>query len=93
MYDPKGKEIRKETGKGGDEVHIANLIAAARGAAKPNSEIEDGHKSTLLCHLGNIAHRTGRTLHCDPATGRIVNDTEAMKLWGREYAAGWEPKV
>jgi predicted dehydrogenase len=93
VYDPKGKEIRKETGKGGDEVHVANFLAAVRGSAKLTSEIEDGHKSTLLCHLGNIAHRTGRTLHCDPATGKVTNDPEAMKLWGREYAAGWEPKV
>jgi predicted dehydrogenase len=93
VFDPKGKEIKKESGKGGDELHIANLLAAARGTAKPNSEIEDGHKSTLLCHLGNIAHRTGRTLHCDPANGHIINDPEAMKLWTREYATGWEPKV
>jgi predicted dehydrogenase len=93
VYDPKGKEVRRQTGPGGDEVHIANLLAAVRGSAKPNSEIAEGHKSTLLCHLGNIAHRTGRTLHCDPASGKVVNDPDAMKFWAREYAAGWEPKV
>ena len=93
VYDPKGKEVRKQTGPGGDEVHVANLIAAVRGTAKPNSEIEEGHKSTLLCHLGNIAHRVGRALHCDPATGTVLNDPDAMRLWSREYAPGWEPRV
>jgi predicted dehydrogenase len=93
VYDPKGKEVRRVPGKGRVEDHLANLLAAVRGAAKLNSEIAEGHKSTLLCHLGNIAHRTGRTLHCDPASGKIANDPEAMKLWAREYAAGWEPKV
>jgi predicted dehydrogenase len=94
VYDPKGKEVKKVAGKsGGDVAHIANFLAAVRGTEKLNSEIEEGHKSTLLCHLGNIAHRTGRALRCDPTTGRVENDPEAMKLWTREYAAGWEPKV
>jgi predicted dehydrogenase len=93
VYDPKGKELKKDGGKGGDVEHVANFLAAIRGGAKLNSEIEEGHKSTLLCHLGNIAHRTGRTLHCDPANGHIKDDPAAVKLWTREYAPGWEPKV
>jgi predicted dehydrogenase len=93
IFDPKGKEISKEPMKGGDVVHIENFLAAVRGQAKPNSEIALGATSTLLCHLGNIAHRTGRTLHCDPKSGAIQNDPDAMKLWTKEYAAGYEPKV
>jgi hypothetical protein len=59
----------------------------------PNADILEGHQTTLLCHLGNIAWRVGRTLNCDPKNGHIQNDAEAMKLWSREYRPGWEPKV
>ena len=58
-----------------------------------NAEILEAHKSTLMCHLGNIAHRTGRNLRCDPSNGHILGDEEAMGYWSKEYAKGWEPKV
>jgi len=93
VYDPAGKEVRKVAGPGGDAVHIANFLAGVRGEAPLNSEIEEGHRSTLLCHLGNIAYRTGRALKCDSQTGRILGDREAMSFWRREYAKGWEPRV
>ena len=52
---------------------------------RPNADIEEGHKSTRLCHLGNIAYRTGRTLRFDPRNETIEGDAEASKLLGREY--------
>jgi len=94
IHDVKGKEIKKlPPDKVNQMEHFNNWLAAIRSGAKLNSEIEEGHKSTLLCHLGNIAHRTGRSLKCDGKNGRILEDAEAMKLWTREYAKGWEPKV
>lgn len=93
VYDRKDKLIAEQGGSSGDAGHVANFLDGIRGTARPNAEIETGHKSTLLCLLGSIAHRTGRTLHCDPKNGRILDDREAMALWGREYEPGWEPKV
>jgi predicted dehydrogenase len=74
-------------------LHIANFVEAVRTGAALHAPIEEGVKSVLLCHLGNIAQRTRRKLRTDPAAGQITGDPDAMKLWRREYAPGWEPKV
>ncbi len=96
VFDARDRPRDKAGAPGvGDAEHVANIIEAIR-SDRPlalNAEIAEGHKSTLLCHLGNIAHRTGRTLHCESANGRIRDDAEAAKLWGREYEPGWEPQV
>jgi predicted dehydrogenase len=97
------KEVKSDTVNDGtntvsatgnlDFFHFNNFIDSIRGNAKVNSPIDEGHKSILLCHLANIAQRTGHTLHCNPTNGHILSDKEAMKLWRREYEKGWEPKI
>ena len=76
-----------------DGLHLQNFCEAIRGNEKINAPILEGHKSTLLPQLGNIAFRTNRVLKCDPTNGHILNDKEAMKLWARQYEKGWEIKV
>lgn len=76
-----------------DGQHLLNFCEAIRGNEKINAPILEGHKSTLLPQLGNIAYRVGRVLECDTANGHILHDKEAMKLWNREYEKGWEVKV
>ncbi|HTH63953.1 MAG TPA: Gfo/Idh/MocA family oxidoreductase [Gemmatimonadales bacterium] len=105
VYDPKGQVIRQvAAAKPSDPLnvvaddeatgtHIANFIDAVRTGAPLHQPISEGAKSVLLCHLGNIAQSTGRALRTDPASGRIVDDPDAMKLWQREYAPGWMPVV
>lgn len=95
VLDEKGREVRRKEGSDGMRAHAENFITAIRqnNPALLNSEIEEGHKSTLLCHLGNIAHRTGDSLKCDAANGQIQGNADAMKLWTRDYEPGWEPRV
>ena len=107
IYDKKGKILKQAKGKevldptntvsasgvGLDTAHVANFIETMRGNQRLNCPIEEGHNSVTLLHLGNIAWRVGRELYCDPATGHILNDTEAMKLWQRDYEPGWEPQI
>ncbi|MGE3779269.1 MAG: Gfo/Idh/MocA family protein [Pirellulaceae bacterium] len=96
IYDARDKVVeRTGSNSQGDVEHIVNFLEAIR-TDRPlelNAEIEKGYQSTLLSHLGNIAHRVGRTLHCNDRNGHILNDEPAMALWGREYAPGWEPRV
>jgi predicted dehydrogenase len=74
-------------------LHIENFLDAIRTGAPLRQPIEEGAKSVLLCHLGNIAQWTGRALRVDPATGHIQGDDAAMAYWQREYAPGWAPTV
>jgi hypothetical protein len=43
--------------------------------------------------LSNVAWEVGRTLSLDPADGKILNDSDAMKYWGRDYEPGWAPHL
>lgn len=77
-----------------DGYHFRNFIEAIKKDTPLNSEVADAHKSVLLCHLGNIAQRVGRTLNCNANEGgKIINDAAAQKFWNRDYQPGWEPKV
>jgi len=68
-------------------------VDVIRTGAALRQPIEEGAKSVLLGHLGNIAQWTGRALKVDPATGHIQGDEAAMAHWSREYAPGWAPTV
>lgn len=87
-----GDGTKEPAGKDMVSAHQKNFIDAIRGDAKPNAEIEIGHKSTTLCHLGNIAYRTGKTLKFDAKT-ETTDDAAANKLLGREYRKGFELPV
>lgn len=72
-------------------LHIQNFVDAVRTGSPLRQPIDEGAKSVLLCHLGNIAQWTGRALKVDPANGHILGDDAAMAYWQREYAPGWAP--
>ena len=95
ILDRDGKELEKKSGPGGEPAHFSNFVDAIRDkSVQLNSEIGDAQKSTKLCHLANIAYRTGGSLRCDPkAGGKLIDNPEGEKLWGREYRKGWKPKV
>jgi predicted dehydrogenase len=104
LFDRSGKLIRErksgtnegstQLGGGGDmsTLHVQNFFEAIRGKVPQNSTIQEGAVSSLMCHLSNIAYRTGEVLTCNPSNGHILNSENAGKLWSREYEKGWEPK-
>ncbi len=94
ICDLEGREVEAVDGPKDDRQHLIDFLEGIRNDAPLdlNSEIEEGYKSTLLPLLGNIAHRTGRSLTCGEK-GRIEGDADAEALWSREYEPGWEPEV
>lgn len=81
-------------GGGGDmsTTHVLNFFNAIRGKSKLNAPIDDANISMAMVHYANIASRIGKGFDIDETTGRMF-DRDAMKLWGRNYAPGWEPKL
>jgi hypothetical protein len=93
VFDMAGKTLAEAAVQTDDASHVGNFLTCIRQDQRPNAEIEEGVKSTTLCHLGNIAYRTGRTIKFDPQGKQIVGDREQIALWSREYQPGWEPVV
>ncbi len=81
---PKGE--KGPEGKGGAS-HYQNFIDAVRKKDRTilNAEIEEGHYSSALCHLGLISARLGRSFQFDPETEQVIGDEEANKMLTREY--------
>ena len=104
IFDKSNREIKSEYERnsrssvdtlgvtGLDNYHMQNFINAVTKGEALNSPVGEAVKSTLLCHLGNMAQKTGKTLWVDTETGKPKDD-EAMKMWSRTYEKGWEPKV
>ncbi len=70
--------------------HLANWIECIKSREKPVADVEIGHRSTTVCHLGNIARWAGRPLKWDPAAERFVGDDQANTLLAREQRKGYE---
>ncbi|MBC8351808.1 MAG: Gfo/Idh/MocA family oxidoreductase [Planctomycetes bacterium] len=68
--------------------HFQNFVDAVRGEDELRAEINVGHLSATLCHLGNIAARVGRGFEFDPANERALGDADANSLLRREYREG-----
>lgn len=80
---------KREPGPAGksDRNEWATFIAGVRSRNNDDLgvDIEEGHYSSALCHLGNISYRLGRTLEFDPKTERFVNDEQANAMLTRDY--------
>jgi predicted dehydrogenase len=72
------------------DLHVRDFIECVRSRNRPKADVTVGHKASNACHLGNIAYRTGHKLKWDAKSERIVDNTEASKLLGREARKPWD---
>ena len=68
--------------------HFFRAVRSRKPEDMPVSTL-DAYLSCVHCHLGNIAHRLGRSLNFDSAHERFLDD-EANQHISREYRAGFE---
>jgi predicted dehydrogenase len=69
--------------------HHKNWLDCIKSREKPICDVEIGHRSATVCHLGSIVCRLGRGIQWDPKTEQIVGDTEAQAMTDRPYRKPW----
>jgi predicted dehydrogenase len=89
-FYPAGGEPQKHDGSECDVSHANHFAQCIRGNAKPSSGALEGHKTAVLCHLGNIVVTVNRRIEFDGATQTFKNDAEANALLSRPYRAPWK---
>lgn len=73
--------------------HHEDWLACIKSRKLPICDVEIGHRSATVCHLGNISIRAGKKLKWDPAREEILGDAEAAKMVSRPYRAPWKLPV
>ncbi|MBN1418278.1 MAG: Gfo/Idh/MocA family oxidoreductase [Planctomycetes bacterium] len=89
VFDERGRPIEVKEEKPDFRDHQADFVHAVRTGGTPQAEIEIGHLSAALCHLGNLAVRVGRSFRFDAKTETIPGDAEANALVRRRYRDHW----
>lgn len=72
---------------------MGNFFDCVAARRQPIADVESGHRSVSVCHLGNISCKLGRVLTWDPAAERLVSDAEADGLLSRPQRKGFEAKA
>jgi len=83
-YDNDGNKIKQFRGGGGGG-HHQNFIDAVRShkVSILNADIEKGHISSALCHMGNVSHRVGKKASVKQIRDQIGDNAELMDSFER----------
>ncbi len=84
IYDNDGNRIQQFAGSGGGG-HHQNFIDAVRSrkVSDLNADIEVGHISAALCHIGNISYRLGKNMSVDEIKKTVGDNAELMDSFNR----------
>ena len=69
--------------------HHQNFLDCIKSRAEPIANAETGHRSSTLCHLGNIAMLLKRPLKWDPAREEFAGDGVANRMRRRPRRSPW----
>lgn len=82
--------VAQEYGRWSDPEHREDFCDAIRSNRRPNADIEEGHRSTLLSQFANISYRLGgEKLLVDAKTEAFTNSEQGNQLLKREYRKPW----
>jgi predicted dehydrogenase len=69
--------------------HYQNFLDCIKSRQKPVADIEIGHRTATVCHLGNMAVRLNRKIEWDPVKEQIVGGVTDI-MYDRPYRAPWK---
>ncbi len=69
--------------------HKQNFLDCIRTRRRPIADVEIGHRSATVCHLGNIAMLRGCTLKWDPEREEFIDDDAANRMRNRAMRLPW----
>ena len=70
--------------------HHKNWLECIKSRKPPICDVEIGHRSATVCHLGNIALRSVAAITWDPVKEEIVGNAAAAKMVTKEYRQPWK---
>lgn len=85
-YDAQGKLVRHFATTNDHRLdHFKNFIAAVRSrkAEDLHADIEEGHRSSALCHLGNISYRLGHEEARGEIQEKLSDEPETRETFER----------
>lgn len=88
--DKPAMEPMQEPASDMDAAHVRNFLDCVKSRQRPVADVEEGHRTATMCHLGNIATRLGRSLKWDAGTEEFVGDSDANRRLHYEYRKPWK---
>lgn len=70
--------------------HVQNFVDCVKSRQKPACDIEYGHNSALIAHMGNISYRSGNKIYWDTASNKFKDDAKANAFLKPDYRSPWK---
>lgn len=83
-------ERKQAAAKDATDLHAKNFIECVRSRRMPVADVEIGHRSTTVPHLGNIGYKIKRKLFWDAVREDFKDAPDASQLLGRQARKPWD---
>ena len=91
------KQTRKITvkpkqvdGEWDESHHARNFLDCVKSRKRCNADVEDGHRASTACELGNIAYKTKSVIVWDPEKEKITSDESLNRHLHYNYRPPWK---
>ena len=66
-------------------------VDCIKSRKQPFCNLETGHRTAVICNLGNMSLRLGgRAIHWDPEKEVVIGDKEAAAMCTKQYRKPWD---